>query len=350
MKLRPLLKSAALTLLCMPLVLCSCAERQGVAGDKDNSPANISAVREENNGVSLDNGFALSGSAYGKQLYSLEPGADIRLMSNNAWNCDNNQPAWAAMGEDCSAKARSRGLAATYMAYSPDVICFQEMTVLMMSLLQREFKTCGYDYGLISYSTGSANDYTCILYRRDTLELLDQGRHKFDYGSDAGSKSYDWGHFRHKATGKTFVALSTHLWWKSETAQAGSDKMREDQAAEIVAATDELVAKFNCPVWVMGDFNTRTTTAAFRTFISGGFKDAFDLASVYADDCSGYHTCTRETFAREKSITPYKTGAIDHILLKNGGTTRVLTFNHVRPYFFIKLSDHYPLYVDVALD
>ena len=311
----------------------------------------VNLLRDEYlaNGLSLDDGLTLTGSAYGKRLYDLEEGADVRIMSNNAWNCDNNQPAWAEMGEDCSAKVRSVGLAGTYMAYAPDVICFQEMTVQMMSLLRREFKNNGWEYGLITYSTAAQNDYTCILYRTDTLELISKGRHQFDYGSDAGSKSYDWGRFRHMATGKEFIALSTHLWWKSETAQAGSDEMRERQAAEIVAEADSLIAKYGVPVWVMGDFNTRTTSAAFRVFTSGGFRDAFDIATVYADDNSGYHTCTRQTFARETQLRPYKSNAIDHILIKNPGATEVLTFNHIRPYFYIKLSDHYPLYADAKL-
>ena len=311
----------------------------------------VNLLRDEYlaNGLSLDAGLTLTGSAYGKRLYYLEEGADVRIMSNNAWQCDDNKAAWKDIEEDCSAEVRSKGLAAVYMAYNPDVICFQEMSIKMIRLIRNELTKCGFSYKLLSYSSGGDADYTCILYREDTVEVVERGYHEFTYGCNGGTKSYTWGYFKHKTTGKTFVALSTHLWWKSDTAQAGSDEMRERQAAEIVAEADSLIAKYGVPVWVMGDFNTRTTSAAFLVFTSGGFRDAFDIATVYADDNSGYHTCTRQTFARETQLRPYKSNAIDHILLKNPGATEVLTFNHIRPYFYIKLSDHYPLYADAKL-
>lgn len=300
-------------------------------------------------GLSLDTGLSLTGSAYGKRLYDLEDGADVRIMSNNVWQCDNNQSAWKAIGEDCSAEVRSVGLAAVYMAYHPDVICFQEMSVKMIRLIRNELAKCGFSYKLLSYSSGGDADYTCILYREDTVEVLERGYHEFTYGCNSGTKSYTWGYFKHKTTGKTFVALSTHMWWKSDSAEAGSENKRERQAAEIVAAMDKLIEKHNAPVYVMGDFNARTTAPSYKVFTSGGFKDAFELASVYAHDHKGRHTCGPEGFSRETSGDTYKAQAIDHIMLKNGGNTNILTFDHARPYFYIKLSDHYPVFVDTIL-
>ena len=46
----------------------------------------------------------------------------LRLMSNNIWWCDSNQPAWEAIGEDCSAAARAKGFARVYSELCPDVI------------------------------------------------------------------------------------------------------------------------------------------------------------------------------------------------------------------------------------
>ncbi len=300
-------------------------------------------------GKSLDDGLTLTGTMFGKQIYNLEPGAEVRIMSNNVWECDTNQPAWQALGEDCSAKKRAEGLAAVYMAYAPDVICLQEMSALMIRFITQTLKNYGWNYTLLSYSTSASNDFTCILYRGDTLELLDKGHHSFSYGNNHGTKSYTWGYFKHTATGKTFTALSTHLWWKSESAEAGSDKMRERQAGEIVEAMNKVIEKYDAPVYIMGDFNTRTTTDAYKVFTDGGFQDTFNLATVFASNHRGRHTCGPEGFARETSPETYKDSAIDHILIKNGKATEIMVFNHVRPYFYIKLSDHYPLYVDAVL-
>lgn len=298
-------------------------------------------------GRSLDEGLTSSGSMYGQYIFGREQGAELRIMCNNVWSCDANQPVWAALGENCSAQVRSKGLAAVYMAYLPDIICFQEMSTLMISLIQREIKGCGYSYALLSFSGSDGADNTCILYRTDTLSIKDKGHHDYAYGNNGGSKSYTWGLFEMKETGKTFVALSTHLWWMSESAQAGSDNMRERQAAEIVAQVDTLINKYNCPVYAMGDLNTRTTSAAFKVLLNGGLLNTYSLASIFADNHRGRHSCGPDGFAREDSAGTYANDAIDHILIKNGGAAKILTFNHARPYFYIKLSDHYPVYVDV---
>ncbi len=300
-------------------------------------------------GSSVPENLSSAGSMYGHQIYTLENGGDIRIMSNNVWDCDGNKAAWEALGENCSAKVRSEGLAATYMAYAPDVICLQEMSALMIKYIQNKLKANGFTYDLLTFTVGSDVDNTCILYRTDTLNLLDKGHHEFTYGNNAGSKSYTWGYFEQKATGKKFAALSTHMWWKSESAEAGSDKHRENQAAEIVAAMDKVIEKYNCPVFVMGDFNTRTSTKAFKVFTDGGFKNTYTLATEFKDNHRGRHTCGPDGFALEDGPGTYSGDAIDHILLKNGGDTKVFVFDHARPYFYIKLSDHYPVFIDATL-
>ena len=69
--------------------------------------------------------------------------AIIRLMSNNIWNCDANKPAWEAMGEDCSAKARMPGIARVYAETKPDVIGLQEASHTMVDLLVHELEKLG---------------------------------------------------------------------------------------------------------------------------------------------------------------------------------------------------------------
>lgn len=300
-------------------------------------------------GSSVPENLSASGSMYGHQIYNIENGGDVRIMSNNVWDCNSNKPAWEALGEDCSAKNRAIGLAATYMAYAPDVICLQEMSILMIGYIRKHLKDNGFAYDLLTYTVGSDADNTCILYRTDTLNLLDKGHHEYTYGNNGGSKSYTWGYFEQKATGKKFAALSTHMWYKSESAEPGSNKHRENQAAEIVAEMDKVIEKYGCPVFVMGDFNTRTNSEAFRVFLNGGFKNTYQLASVYADNHQGRHSCNADGFALEGSPGTYTGDAIDHILLKNGGDTKIYTFDHARPYFYIKLSDHYPVFVDATL-
>ena len=295
---------------------------------------------------SVPDGLVFSGNAYGRCLFPLTDGAEVRIMSNNVWNCDTDK--WASPDEDCSAQGRYRGLCAVYLAYRPDVICFQEMTYVMINLIKNELNAHGLSYALLTYTTGTAKPYTCILYRSDRVRLIRQGHHDFTYGTDAGSKGYTWGYFQDLTTGKRFFALSTHMWWKGESDTPGSNAWREAQANEIVAATADLASLYGCPVFAMGDFNCNISSQAYKNFVAGGFADAFDLATVYADNIKGHHTCNADGYARESTTQSYST-AIDHIMLRNPVGTKILTFDHAHPYFFIKISDHYPLYVDAVI-
>lgn len=239
-----------------------------------------------------------------------------------------------------------------YLACEPDVLCFQEMTAVMINFIKNALKAEGKSYELLTYVSGSEKPYTCILYRSDRLKLLEQGHHDFAYGNDSNSKGYTWGYFEIKESGKRFVALSTHMWWKSESAQAGSNQWREDQANEIVAATAALQERLKCPIFAMGDFNCATDSKAFKNFLSGGFSDTFDLvdpATGFRDNNMGYHSCSASGYARETSNQPYKGKSIDHIIVRNLLGTKILRFDHARPYFYIKLSDHYPVFVDVVI-
>lgn len=281
-------------------------------------------------------------------IYELTSGADLRIMTNNVWNRDANSEAWAAIGKDCSAPVRAPGFVRVYSESRPDVVNTQEMTALMLKSILDGLRGMGFDYAGLAIND-PVDDFTAIIYNRQTLTLLESGHHVFGYASDAKSKGYTWGRFEHKATGRSFVSLSTHLWWKRESVQPGSDEWRERQAGEIVEFSEELERKFGCPVFVQGDFNTRTSSGAFAAFISGGFTNCRDLATVFADDLRGYHFCTPAGFSEDLYPGTYTENGIDHMLVRNQGGAEILSFRHIIPDYYYSLSDHYPVCVDVRL-
>ena len=65
--------------------------------------------------------------------------AKLRLMSNNIWNRDENTPAWAERGDDCSAEARLPNLFRIYEETLPDVIGQQECSLKRADLMMRRF-------------------------------------------------------------------------------------------------------------------------------------------------------------------------------------------------------------------
>jgi hypothetical protein len=136
---------------------------------------------------------------------------NLRIMTHNVWNRDENAPAWETRGEDCSAAARVGGLLRVYRELCPDVIGGQEVSPLMADLLKEGFQSEPVNYTLIW------GRFTPILYRADRLELIDS-----EFGTyperlqgydgsfnDVRSKSWNIGVFRVKDNGKCFIFATT---------------------------------------------------------------------------------------------------------------------------------------------
>jgi len=289
----------------------------------------------------------LSGDAAGSTVYGLTPGANIRVMTNNVWKCDNNQDAWKAMGMDCSAKSRSVGFSYVYIAFKPDVICFQEMSQTMFNLIKKEMKGAGLNYKDVCFAATSTADDIPLLYNADKLKLLDSGHHLYTYGNNGNSKGYTWGYFEDIATGTRFICLSTHLWWKSESDTPGSNEWRRQQAAEIVALSETLIAKYNCPMIMAGDLNTNTSSAAYKELKNGGFEDCHDIAAEKTNS-RGHHQCSATGYSTVMYDGNYTSNAIDHMLIKNKNNFKVLKFYQIVLDFYWPLSDHMPVIIDVS--
>lgn len=291
--------------------------------------------------------LSVQGDAAGSTIYGLTNGADIRVMTNNVWKCDNNQPAWKEMGMDCSAKTRSVGFSYVYIAFKPDIICFQEMSQMMFNYVRNELKSAGLNYKVVCFAGSSAADDTPLLYNADKLKLLDSGHHLYTYGNNGNSKGYTWGYFEDIATGTKFICLSTHLWWKSESEDPGSNESRRKQAAEIVALSDKLIAMYGCPMIMAGDLNTNTTSTAYKELLNGSFEDCHDIAAVKTNS-RGHHKCSAEGYSTEMYSGNYTSNAIDHLLIKNKGDFRMLSFYQCILDFYWPLSDHMPAFIDFS--
>jgi len=158
------------------------------------------------------------------------------LMSNNQWKCDHNNETWRAMGEDCSAEARVKGLVRAYKAVMPDVLGLQEVSTRMSGLMMAEMAEARLPDGSAArYEYISGGD-TPIVYRRDRLKLLESGFFLYDGAvpglagsfNNGETKSYCFGAFEDRSTGRRFALMSTHLWWMSS--KPGSAHFREGSA------------------------------------------------------------------------------------------------------------------------
>lgn len=282
-------------------------------------------------------------------------------MSNNQWKCDKNNDVWIEMGEDCSAEGRVGGLVRSYLEIMPDVIGLQEVSIRMAELMMEKMSRVELPDGTVAIYEYISGGDTPIVYRRDKLLLVESGF--FRYSEDvpgyegkfnnSETKSYAYAVFKNRADGKMFALMSTHLWWKSSNPASGkhylegSDEARAYQVLQASAKMDEVMDKYHCPGVIMGDFNARMDSPCLKSLQWAGWREVHDLAVGDKDETRGHHPCGPAGYKRVEMGTFDQ--AIDHIMLKNADNVTVNYFRRLTDEYFDKVSDHYPLYIDVVL-
>ena len=280
------------------------------------------------------------------------------ILSNNQWKCDGNCPAWAAKGEDCSAEARVKGLVRAYRQIAPDVLGIQEASVRMNTLLMEQMACFEKDGQTLRYELITVGD-TPLLYRPDKLLLIESGffRYSEEVPGFEGSfnnhetKSYAFGVFEERATGRRFAVMSTHLWWKSsrpgaENYQAHSAEARAYQIRLALTRLEEVTAKYACPGVLVGDLNAAMGSLCLNTAEEMGWVDAYELATGRRSNTRGHHPCGPSGYSRAEAGTFEQ--AIDHILVRRDGGLVIGDYLRLEDEWFDCISDHYPLYITFA--
>lgn len=278
----------------------------------------------------------------------------LRIMSHNVWKCDDNQPAWAEKGHDCSAAARSKGMVRIYAETMPDIIGLQEMSAVMADEI-----LCALAEKELRYALLWGRD-TPILYRQDRLELLDSDFRLYPTElpgwegefNNHGTKSWCLAVFRDKADGKKLAFMSTHLWWMSsdpasKNYQAGSDEARTYQLAMAMDRIERFSAEYDCPAVIVGDLNAGYRMPVIQSALRKGYLHAHDVAAEYADEDWGYHYCFADGFKPYENA-PFE-NALDHILIRRAPEGCVRRFERYTPSYYLPLSDHSPVFADIVL-
>jgi hypothetical protein len=278
----------------------------------------------------------------------------LRIMSHNQWKCDDNKPAWEEKGMDCSVTTRTRGFVKVFADTRPDMIGCQETSFAMADKLIRYCAEDGQTYALLW-----GRD-TPIFYRQDKFELVDSAFSLYPNAvpgfdgvfNNSQTKSWNIGVFRIKENGNLFIFCSTHLWWKSSNPashyyQAGSDEARAYQIGLAIEQITRFQEKYNCPAILVGDLNANYASQAVQKAFELGFVHAHDIATDYADETNGHHDCGNNGYGNYRN-TPFATG-IDHILLRGAPEGSVKRFDRFQPEYYLPLSDHSPVYIDIEL-
>lgn len=219
-----------------------------------------------------------------------------------------------------------------------DVVGMQEVLHKQLTYLQENLE--GYDYIGVGRTDGKTKgEYTCIFYKKDKYEVLDQGNFWLSETPDVpGSKGWDaalervatWGKFRDKKTGKIFMAVNTHF-------DHIGIEARKQSALLIIEKIREIVG--NKPAVVTGDFNITDQNEAYKTMVSNKFvlKDAYKISPSHG----GVHY----SFNNYGRIPVEKRSKIDFIFVTpNIDVVRTGIPMDVQTH---SLSDHNPHWADL---
>ena len=291
------------------------------------------------------------GNPEGKYLFPKAEDSNLRILDCNIWEWDGTKdklpPAWVEAGEDCTNEHRNKGFMGLYLAYMPEVICLQEYSMPMHGHMYPTLKKSGYEMTFIPDSL----NYTPIYYRKNKVKLIETAYypHELPYNNHS-TKSFTTAVFRLKSNGKKFIVINTHLWWKSEKVMAGSNNARAQQLKRIMAVASELIAKHNCPVFLMGDMNCNLRSEALVNVLNAGYKPAWEIATEFGDLRCGHHKCSKDGFSREQNKPDDGFGCIDHFLIYDpSSTVEIKVFQRDYAWYTVMLTDHYPNYADIKL-
>ncbi len=324
----------------------------------------------------LNNTHNVTGSGAANATNPLESESEVRMMYNNIWGSDTDNTA-----------QRAEMLLELYGEYMPDVLGLQEYSPAL--------RKAGMDAGLAAlgyaevptdpsapYYKNETQTRTPMFYNKATVELLDYGylclavTDYSAYPSLLGSytaseveakaksdrsKAVTWGVFRMKETGHIFMAGSVHLWWEgdaiSDTARV--IQMHVMREALTVAAEEYMIENGiagTMPVFIGGDYNSRTTRGSYSTMSNGEtpFTNLNDLApsghKLTKTTSHSYPTYDKELNIWKK-CTPTSGGynyAIDHIFMENSALDQV-TVDHMGMLeeYYAFASDHLAIFADL---
>ncbi|MGN0190335.1 MAG: endonuclease/exonuclease/phosphatase family protein, partial [Candidatus Cryptobacteroides sp.] len=258
-----------------------------------------------------------------------EDGKSVRVMSFNGRYWNNNvdlENGW---------DHRKFAVVTMLEELCPDVVGTQE---LFLQQIEYVLKCCPQyrETGIVRDPNGRGGHDSGIFYNTDKVECLEEDSFHLSptprvpsLGWDAAScRTVTWVRLRHKASGKEFIVVNTHLDHKGPSAR--------EKALDLILDSMDEINPGRLPLVLTGDFNAQYDEASLDR-VKRELKDA-RYEALDSDD--------RYTF---NGFGKSWTGTIDYIWEK--GFRKCRRFRVVtKKYHHIPfISDHYPIYADLVI-
>lgn len=226
-------------------------------------------------------------------------------------------------------------------SYDFDIVGLQEVTPSQYSFFEQQdnFAVIG---GYRDIENGKGTEASAILYKKDTFDCTENGTFWLSNTPDIISRYEDadcirictWGKFTHKASGKEFIHLNTHLDHISEAARVFG-------AQKIVEFAEQTFPK-ETVLFLTGDFNENEQGKWFSVFQNAGFNDSRVISQKPYK--GPYGTNTGVIFEENVPIKDY--WRIDFIFSNHHNVEEAHTIVYDSPSL---PSDHLPIYAKIKL-
>ena len=227
-----------------------------------------------------------------------------------------------------SATTRTTLFADTVKAISPHVLCLQEVSNNWYNEINKLS-------GSFKFTAPIRNRLcmcmTPILYDTQKLTLINSGIESYSCSLDSRIRCISWAYFSQKDTNKRFVVLNTHLSLYDK-----NQYLPLLQARQLLDFVNTISHKYDCPVFVAGDFNTKQRG-------EGIFDSAtYEYISLMLTDT---RLAASNVFSgTEKSAD---TPTNDYIFFTGNASIKGYTMLSLPA--LKTLSDHFPIFADIIL-
>jgi len=236
--------------------------------------------------------------------------------------------------------ARKDKVAGLINYYEPDFMGGQEVTHPQLQYLADNL--IGYSYIGVARDDGKQKgEYSCIFYKKDKFDVVQQSTFWLSPTPDSISKGWDaaivrvctYGLFKNKKTKQLFWVFNTHFDHMGKLARLESAKL-------IIKKINELNTK-NYPVIVSGDFNSRPGDEPSQYMMANMQNSRSISKLVYgaADTWNGF------------KFNEKPNGCIDYIFVLNDKRITVSKFATITDSYDMKYpSDHFPVLATINID
>jgi endonuclease/exonuclease/phosphatase family metal-dependent hydrolase len=204
-----------------------------------------------------------------------------------------------------------------------------------------------------------------LLYNKNTTRCLeseyfwfptqeDENTGKLS-ASECASKATTWGVFESIETGERYIVVSGHF--------RGTESVQLNQAKEIAAEIAKLVEKYDCPVFLGGDFNGRTSRAFYAylteeldyvsmqdSAIAKQFTSPILTTHGYPRYSESLGIMTDGGGAVSQISKSTNGDSIDKIFVSNYDNVSLEIFGVIVDECSLSSSDHLPMVVDFSIN